>query len=179
MAANTARAQDAFFWLEQAKRLDAAAMLIWAGIQKDLAAMSKLAPGATVTRDQVPNAYLGGVFWLNAGLALENLLKGIIVKRDPKSAANGRLARHLKTHNLLELCDRAGAKLSESEAFYLCTATRCVQWTGRYPTSTSGEGPEASVFSESDVLAYRALFDRLAGDEDFTERRVVIFSRVR
>lgn len=172
------RAQDPFFWLEQARVLDRAAMLIWAGIGTDLEHMSKLPVGSTVRREQFQNANLGGVFWLNAGLALENILKGLIVKRKPGSLINGRLPRHLKTHDLSKLSKLAKVKLSAIEVFYLSVGTECVIWAGRYPTSTTGKEPNPSAFSEGDVLAYRNLFDRLVDQFDSGDGRVVSFRRL-
>lgn len=172
------RVQDPFFWLKQAKELDRAAMLIWAGIEADLQGMSKLPVGTTVVQEQFRNGNLGGVFWLNAGLALENVLKGLIVKEQPDVVINGRLKRDLKTHKLLKLSGLAGANLSTIEAFYLSIATECVTWAGRYPSSATGTEPKPSVFSEGDVLAYRKLFDRLAGQLDAGDGRVVTFQRL-
>ena len=172
------RVQDPFFWLKQAKELDRAAMVIWAGIEADLQGMSKLPVGTTVVQEQFRNANLGGVFWLNAGLALENVLKGLIVKQQPDVVVNGRLNRDLKTHKLLKLSGLAGANLSVIEAFYLSVATECVIWAGRYPASTTGKEPTASVFSEADVLAYRNLFDRLVDQFDSGNGRVVVFQRL-
>lgn len=172
------RAHDPFFWLKQAKELDRAAMLIWAAVREDLERISQFEIGAEIRLEQVPHVNLGGVFWLNAGFALENLLKGIIVKDQPDSVIKGRITRPLKTHNLFNLAKRASIDLNVNEAFYLWVGTQCVIWAGRYPSSIKPEETAPPVFSESDVIAYRSLFDRLAGHFDTSDSRVVTFSRL-
>lgn len=79
-------AHDPFFWLKQARELDAAAMLIWEAIRHDFEVLSQSPVRATVDLRAVPHANLGGVFWLNAGFALENLFKGIIVQAIPTAS---------------------------------------------------------------------------------------------
>ena len=180
-AANKAiarRAHDPFFWLKQGKELDRAAMLIWAAVREDLERISQFEVGAKIRLEQVPHVNLGGVFWLNAGFALENLLKGIIVKDKPDSVINGRITGPLKTHNLSKLAKRASIDLNVVEAFYLWVGTQCVIWAGRYPSSMKPEETAMHAFSESDVIAYRSLFDRLAGQFDTSDSRVVTLTRL-
>jgi len=153
-------------------------MLIWAEIKSDLEQLSRMPEGAQVGREQFPYAGLGGVFWLNAGLALENLLKGLAIQYEPILADDGKLARRLRTHNLLRLSEFATIRLSVSEAFYLSIATECVIWEGRYPAPTTGRKPESSVFSEGDVLTYRGLFDSLARQIDSDNGRTITYERL-
>ena len=114
-------------------------MLIWAAVREDLERLSQLEVGAEIRLEQAPHANLGGVFWLNAGFALENLLKGIIVKDKPDFVINGRITRPLQTHNLFKLAKRASIDLNVIEAFYLSVGTQCMIWAGRYPSSTKPE----------------------------------------
>jgi hypothetical protein len=137
-------------------------MLIWNAMREDLVKLSKAAVGSAVDCKQVPYANIGGVFWLNAGFALENLLKGIIVQNDPTSIVNGTITASLKMHNLLGLAKRAAVSLDPTEAYYLFVGTECIMWAGRYPCSTTPDQPVALVFSEADVLAYRSLFEQLS-----------------
>ena len=167
------RAQDPYFWLVHAKQLDKAAMLIWAKIRQDLLNMSQLPAGTVIELERVPFADLGGVFWLNAGLALENLLKGIIIGSRPDSVVEGRISSRLKTHDLLRLAKCASIELSVIDAFFLQIGTQCVTWAGRYPSSLRGGESQPPVFSEADVIAYRSLFERLVANfEPGSEKRV-------
>ncbi len=172
------RAHDPLFWLKQAKELNRSAMLIWAAMLEDLERISKLEVGAVIELEQVPNANLGGVFWLNAGLALENLLKGIIVQDEPDSVIKGRITGRLRTHDLFKLAKRASIDLDVIDAFYLSVGTQCVLWAGRYPCSMRPDETGLAVFSESDVIIYKSLFERLAGRFDTCTSIVVTFSRL-
>jgi len=112
------RAHDPFFWLRQAVALDRAAMLIWNAIESDMIKISQLPASSALREDEVPNLYLGEVFWLNAGSALENVLKGIIVQDDPSSVSNGVIAKGVQTHNLLRLAKRASIVINVRDAFF-------------------------------------------------------------
>ena len=131
------RAHDPFAWLKQARELDQAAMLVWTAMREDLARLSGAAVGSTIDLKQAPNANLGGVFWLTAGLALETLLKGIIVQADPASVVNGTITNPLKTHNLLRLATRASVPLDPVEGFFLWVGTECVSRWPEHPGRTS------------------------------------------
>ena len=167
------RAGDPFFWLAQAKELDSAAMVIWTVMRKNLVKMSEFEVG-TVVRC----VNLGGVFWLNAGLAIENLLKGIIVNDRPDLVVDGRIGRKLRTHNLMRLARLASIELDPIEGYFLWVGTECVTWAGRYPCSTTPGQTKPPVFSEADVLGYRRLFDRFVGHFDDSDSRCIVFERV-
>lgn len=167
------RAGDPFFWLAQAKELDRAAMVIWTAMRKDLVRMSEYEVG-TVVRC----VNLGGVFWLNAGLAIENLLKGIIVNDQPELVVQGRIGRKLWTHNLMRLARLASIEIDPIEGFFLWVGTECVSWAGRYPCPKRPGPTKPPVFSEADVLAYRRLFDRFVDHFDDSDCRSIVFERL-
>jgi hypothetical protein len=172
------RASDPFFWLKQAKELDKAAMLIWGAIRQDLISLSHATVGTLIDLEQAPHANLGGVFWLNAGLALENLLKGVIIRGQPHLVDKGKIHRLIKTHDLFSLVKLASVEIDVGEAFYLRVGTVSVTWAGRYPCSTKpGELPPL-LFSEADVTVYRKFFDRLVGRFGGDDSRSVKFKRL-
>ncbi len=174
----TGRAHDPFFWRKQAKDLDFAAMLIWAAIRQDFEALSGKDVGSTVSLCDAPLVNLGGVFWLNAGLALENLLKGIIIRQEPESVVNGAVPRSLRTHNLTALARRAAITFDPIDAFFLWVGTESVTWAGRYPCANAPGRTGPPVFSESDVLGYRRLFDRLEKKVPGKDGGIVGFTRL-
>ncbi len=107
------------------------------------------------------------------GLALENLLKAIIIDREPTTAAGGlpRQFRGPSGHNLPSLAKRAGLDLSQEEKDLARRLTAYVEWAGRYPVPTRAEGmtikqdavggawlPLPLQLSEVDL--YEALFAR-------------------
>ena len=155
-------AHDPFSWLMQARELDQAAMQIWKAIEEAFAKISRNSVGTTIDQKEAPGSSLGGVFWLNAGFALENLLKGLIVQDDPSSIVNGVITNSLKTHNLLRLAKRASVALDVRDAFFLHVGTQCIMWAGRYPCSNKPNESKPIVFSEADVIAYQRMFERLS-----------------
>ncbi len=151
---------DPRFWLKQAKELDRVAMLLWDAISDNLQKASKLEVGSEINLWDVPFINLGGVFWLNAGLALENLFKGLIIQNQPDSVISGVVSKKIRTHNLLKLARLATVEFDLVEGFYLWVGSRCVKWAGRYPVALMPGEKAPPVFSERDVLAYRRLFEK-------------------
>jgi hypothetical protein len=79
-------------------------------------------------------------FLLLCGLAIENFLKAIIVKREfgrqdgrPDPNAPTTLPNHLNTHDLCALAQRALLEVSAHEQRILLRLTHYVEWAGRYP----------------------------------------------
>lgn len=174
------RAHDPFYWLKQARELDRAAMLIWKSIRNDIERMSQAESkvGSVFNLEEFPFFNLGGVFWLNAGFALENLLKGIIVQSDPASVSNGVISRQLKTHDLFKLATLASLKIDAIDAFFLWVGTQCTVWAGRYPCSTKPGESAPPIFSEADVIAYRRLYERMERRYDLANEKTVRFERL-
>lgn len=119
-------------WRAVAFQLLDAARLLWpliASGYQDMAA-----------RFQEPDAGEGlrmrGPFYLLSGLAVENLLKAIIVKQLPPGASlvrRDKLDAGVKHHKLTSLCDRARVTLSPKDKAFLERLTKFVEWRGRYP----------------------------------------------
>jgi hypothetical protein len=139
--------------------------------------MSRKPVGTTLDQKGFPNQSLGGVFWLNAGSALENLLKGIIVQDDPSSIVNGTVTPDLKTHNLLNLAKRASVSVDVQDAFSIYRM-QCVMLAGRNPCSNKPNESKPPVFSEADVIAYRSLFERFSSRFADRESNVVALYRL-
>lgn len=147
-------------WLKQAMELDQAAMLLWEAIQADFQKARQLKVGSELTSREVPFMNLGGVFWLNAGLALENIFKGLVIQHQPSLISDGVLDKKLRTHDLLKLAELGKVDLNGVEGFYLWIASKCVQWAGRYPVALRPGEKVPLVFSEADVMTYRAVFEK-------------------
>ena len=169
---------DPRFWLKQAKELDRAASLLWDAIRDNLQKASKVEVGFELTLTEVPFINLGGIFWLNAGFALENLFKGLIIQNQPDSVIDGVLSKRLRTHDLLKLAKLATVEFDLVEGFYLWVGSRCVQWSGRYPVALIPGQKAPPVFSEADVLAYRSLFEKTVKRFDSKYSVSVRFERI-
>ena len=71
------------------------------------------------------------------GLAIENLLKGLIAKADKISQEKGK--PKFKEHGLVALAATAGVTLSDDELVLLQRLTEFVLWAGRYPASQKAD----------------------------------------
>lgn len=111
-----------------------------------------------------PGQYLhvGASFLMLAGFAIEALLKGVLIARDPTAVSDGGLPRWLLTHNLASLMKRANVPLTEDETELVQRLAEAVQWRGRYPVPRRAcELPDSHSVGLSDVNNFRALYDRL------------------
>ena len=77
----------------------------------------------------------GPVYMLLAGLALETLIKGIIVGRNPKVVEHQKLSGKLTHHNLIELYRVAGLRESKYRNDLLLRLQNYVEIFGRYPVT--------------------------------------------
>ena len=68
------------------------------------------------------------------GFALENLVKGIIVCREPALVTKEGLEKWPgNSHDLEALFDKAGISVTPEERVVLKLATQLTEWSGRYP----------------------------------------------
>ncbi len=91
------------------------------------------------------------------GLAIENLLKGLIVWNSPEIASSSRLVedgefpRELGIHNLQVLAKRAQViAQSDSSTAYLDRISDCVIWMGRFVVPKNSAKMEDSEFRDED-----------------------------
>lgn len=67
--------------------------------------------------------------------AIENVLKGLIVARDPNVINGDKLSADLKDHDLLALAQKAAFDVYEQEIPVLKALSALALWAGRYPTA--------------------------------------------
>jgi hypothetical protein len=101
------------------------------------------------------------------GLAIENLLKGILVQRDadrwvPRPAAANRPLYHW-THDLETLARDADFQLDQEDVRVCRQLTLYVEWGGRYPTAMAPKkhGPEGATWKGDDDKRVDMLFTSL------------------
>jgi hypothetical protein len=121
-------------------------------------------------------------WFLIAGYALENLLKGMHVLLDPSLIADGKLHRTLKTHDLIGLARTLpDFHLTPSEERLLRLATESITYWSRYPIPLSAQAvrrEEASgeqlyrafvrLFARCENAIKSALLQGWAGPHDVT-----------
>jgi hypothetical protein len=90
-------------------------------------------------RDEPWEPWIGAPAMTLAAFAIENLLKGLAITKDPTlvqptpSDPDELLDQALRTHRLRRLAELARTAVSDAEQELLETLTDFVRWAGRYP----------------------------------------------
>jgi len=157
------QARDLVSWHKTAMSLRRSARLLQHAIEADLSriAEARYESGTEVPADRYPGLQLSTGFCLVAAYALENLLKGVLISREPELVREQKLDSVLITHRLLHLAQRAGFTLEVLDAFFLEAASEYGTWAGKYHTSRSLQPGRVFTWAFSD--ADFATFDRLFG----------------
>lgn len=81
------------------------------------------------------DSQLRPVVSLLTGYSIENLLKGILVFRDPQLVddVSGKIAQSIKTHRLLDLARKCRIAVTNEEEGILESITAQIEWRGKYP----------------------------------------------
>ncbi len=116
-------------WVLEARRLRSAADLIFAAYLADLAAFEHGQPPSSL--DHLELVMPASLLY---GLAVENLLKAIILKNVKPAATRRRLPEWPSDgHDLEKLASRAIVTLNDCERDMLRRLSAFVRWAGRYP----------------------------------------------
>lgn len=147
--------RDPGSWLLSAKTLKVSADLILAEVTKTIETYHPLGRAPGEKQFQILS------YMLLAGLALENLVKGILIARNPEL-----ITEHLDTtlgrHNLVGLAQRVGGKLSKEETRLLTQLSQYVLWGGRYPIAKNYQASSERNFSTQDPVKIDSLFERFS-----------------
>ncbi|MFI5281755.1 MAG: hypothetical protein ACHQ0J_01330 [Candidatus Dormibacterales bacterium] len=91
-------------------------------------------------------------FWHNgpsvmlSGFALENLLKGILVARDPSRVRSApKMLSWRQNHDLVLLSAEASVQLTSTQIRVMRRLTDYTTWAGRYPTAMNADHMKARV----------------------------------
>jgi len=87
------------------------------------------------TKASAADLLYGPVYMLLAGLAIETLLKGIIIAKNPRFVKQQKLSRELTHHKLIELYKKAGLVESRHLNNLLSRLQNYVENFGRYPVT--------------------------------------------
>jgi len=100
---------------------------------------------------------------LHQCLAVENLLKGILIARDPERWVEANPRRLFRwTHDIRTLARAANIELAPEEDSRIDNMTRFIEWAGRYPTAmTPADHGHGASWSSIDVDAIGRLGNRL------------------
>ncbi|MGD0171634.1 MAG: hypothetical protein ABSB81_05880 [Halobacteriota archaeon] len=134
--------QEPLTWLIQARKLKIAADIILTQIKKDDVLLerihaSELSSEGTIYR-------LDAVYMYLAGMALENLLKGILVIRHPQLVAEDSIGPRLHQHFVDDYARELDLKLEPAQKELLGRIRLYIEWKGRYqiPKKSNGYDPQ-------------------------------------
>lgn len=117
------------------------------------------------SEEQQKLAFMGGVFYMLHGLALENLLKGVLVlQKHAPVLIDGRLNRYYARHKLAEYSDdidAAEVTITPDERALLVKLEEYVCWIGRYPIPKKSADYKTAGSGNAEVAAIQALYDKL------------------
>jgi len=83
---------------------------------------------------ELNNLEVSGSATLLFGLAIENLLKAIIISKEPKPVENGKLRDWPGNgHELIRLAENANINLNMQQRDLLNRLVAFIEWAGRYP----------------------------------------------
>jgi len=116
-------------WALNARRLKRGGDLIFDAYEIDLQAMGK---GASPL--ELNNLEVAGTATMLFGFAIENLLKAIIIAKEPRTINEGNLRDWPSNgHKLILLAEKADIPLNEQQKDMVHRLEVFVEWTGRYP----------------------------------------------
>lgn len=159
--------QDAQTWLEQAKLLKMSAEVIKAEIDNVLPLPQAL-PGVRERK----LAYIQSFMLLNS-LAFENLIKGIIIVRNPKKLVDQQKVNTMywnirKGHGIAALAKKNISQISQDEFQLLKRLEEYLCWGGRYPiplnsgTYSNSQNPKNLLtYLSTDSALINHLFSKL------------------
>lgn len=121
-----------------------------------------------------PGLYVHQTFMLLIGLALENVIKGLCVKKEGAFDKNKKFK--FTSHRLLDLIKKTGISISKQENDLLERLEVFIYWAGKYPsplnykdllprTSSNGKGwSPLTIMLGSDYDVASGLYERLASE---------------
>lgn len=155
-------------WLEYAENLMDCAGLLWqkAGMmtfitEKDPIIYKKGDRNKKISKTRSSSQYK--TFGLLSGLAIENVLKGLLILEDKDRILEGKI-KEIKSHRLTYLIEKLKENpLEEEEMKILKIIETCIPYWGRYPIPISYDQLlEDYVITESDYLSIKVIFNKLS-----------------
>lgn len=131
-------AKDGQVWYQSAESLKSCAD----GLQKYLWPKDRRRFG---TKAAAADFIYGPVYMLLAGLAIETLIKGIIISQKPELVEHQKLSKELTRHDLIDLYQMAGLRVNTRRNNLLLRLQNYVENFGRYPVTKTKQDMEKLV----------------------------------
>lgn len=145
-------------WVSKANSLRKSALILWTAYMLEEERL-----------DSLGEAALGQSFELGhedtammlIGMAIENLLKGILIARDSSLIENGKTASRLKTHDLTKLITWAGISIDKYDTQLCALLSDFITWQGRYPVPLESSAIRGLFRAKYDWKTLDNLFVRI------------------
>ncbi|MDT5124243.1 MAG: hypothetical protein QOC96_3725 [Acidobacteriota bacterium] len=152
--------RESYLWLSTANHLKRGANLILVELNKSLAVY----PYGRASYEELT---LCLPYMLLSGYALENLIKGILIGRNPSIIDNGSFNRDMikgakDGHISLEMIEQILIDLSKDEKYLIRRLREFVRWESRYPIPNKSIEMEPPEFRTTDPVMINQIFDRLS-----------------
>lgn len=165
MSAGRHTAKDEFqtqsrppFWVIKARSLRHSALQLRAVSENELNTLHDYITGKRLN-------FPASVFYVEhalMGFALEVLLKGLIIMKDPELGVTKKLDRAFRTHKLVKLAKRGEIPLSRTEMELCLNLTNYTEVWFKYPVGRDEEDQhERSIVLIRDGVSCRKVFDEL------------------
>ena len=161
---------SALHWKSTAEELSRATDFVWMGVQQDFGTLRRYHElGEYERAAQLPHPPMNTLVFL-ASLAIENLLKGIIVIDHPEYISQGRLRGDVITsHDLIRLAEEANIRLNEDESRFCQMGSSAIIGWGRYPIARNVSEMKSRVTINTQI--YQVFEDLYARLSDILDRR--------
>ena len=121
------------FWRQKAESLKYSADILWPTIEKRDAEIHNSLKEKTKINFQQIDPEIFPIYFGLLGFSIECLFKAVIIRDNPEYVTNGKLAKKIKQHNLLELANIGGIALSRNEKLFCTQAYETMMVDFRYP----------------------------------------------
>jgi hypothetical protein len=151
-------------WLEYAEELHDCAEVLWQNEARSIRVGVVVDDRGRVVGDKGRISGVSRTYLLLAGLALENVIKGLLVSADASHINTGALSPQLKSHNIPRLiANISDLDISQNEMAFCRLVSAVIPYWGRYPIPLTKCQlmPEVGL-TEGDRSTFLDLFGRLA-----------------
>jgi hypothetical protein len=150
-------------WLRIARNLYTAAEILYE--TSGLAAIQVneiLEKAGSIADDEFPEAQTHIIARMLAGMSMENLIKGLILRKTPDKISEEKIDITITVHYLQDLIKQLPEfKTSKKEMSILDTLTKAVIWMGRYPLPTKSVNFHKVPLVKNEKIIVAALYTRL------------------
>lgn len=153
------------FWLGKAEELDRMVKMGFDAWLEDVQTIREYVNSDGKGELKHPPRTLTVSFFL-ASLAIENLLKAVLVREHPEYIQGGKFrGKFISSHNLMDIARDAAIELTNDEQDLCELGTECILSFGRYHTGKSvSDSPSKITVKQTAFAIYEDLFNRLHRD---------------